>query len=416
MKAVAGATTAAGADLGAKLKAMVERGAITKRFQLSPQELLGMDLDFKDVTKAYAKGMNISVEAARLALVSGRVKLADGAAALKRAVEDKFGAINAEKLLGLDNQLSKFKEDLAGLAKDVDITPVLKAIKGLADNFDGANVNGKAMRGIISTIGRSIGVTFKDGAPVVQDFVDKAVYGALKIENYWLRAKIAFAGLFGPKVSLEWTTFKAALAALEGGFVGLASSIIPGGAALSGLADSAKLGSEALSGLKLNVTFLKDELTNIKWSDLGGSVVDGLVDGITSRAKNLVASVKDLANTVKNTFRGEMKIHSPSREMYSDGRNTAKGAENGIKDGTPAVHEAAKELAPVPDGGGASLGVVVGGGRRGGSLSITIAPVLQVVVSGGGDISDQIRDPSILQALTEVCVQAARAAGFEVPR
>ncbi len=411
MKAVAGATTAAGADLGAKLKSMVERGAITKRFQLSPQELLGMDLDFTEVAKAYAAGMHISVEAARRALVSGRVKLADGAAALKTAVESKFGSINADKLLGLDNQLSKFKEDLAGLTKDVDLTPILKAIKGIADNFDGASVNGKAMRNIVTTIGRAIGVTFKDGAPVVQDFVDKAVWGALKIENYWLRAKIAFAGIFGKNVSLEWTLFKSALAGVTGAAEGVAAAIIPGGQALSGLADSAKLALAATKGIETGILSLKDSLKDIKWGDLGGSIVDGLVDGITSRAKHLVDSVKGLANSVKNTFRGEMKIQSPSRVMYEDGRFTAKGAEKGIRDGVPGVRAAAKELAPVPDGGG-SLGIG-GGSRRGGSVSLTFAPVINVQGSGG-DVQAQLRDPSLLQPLTELFLQQVRAAGFEV--
>jgi hypothetical protein len=409
--AVSGATAAAGDDLGNKLKGMVERGAMTKRFQLSPQELLGMDLDFGDVAKAYAEGMHVSVEEARRALVEGRVRLADGASALKRAVDEKFGAINADKLLGLDNQLQKFKADLASLAKDVDLTPVLKSIKSIADNFDATSTNGKALRNIVTTIGKAIGVTFQSGTPVVQDFIDKAVYGALKIENYWLRAKIAFASVFGPDVQLEWIAFKASVTAIAGTFIGLVETIVPGAAAIGAVVDVAKLAVFWFDSMKASVVFLKDAFLTIDWSGIGGSIIDGLVGGITSGAKRVVGAVTDLAGSVKKAFTGALDIQSPSKVMFAYGKHTAEGAELGIEEGTPAVHAAAKAMAPISDPGMGSGGSGGGGGR--GPVSVVFSPQI-TLQAGGGDARAQLRDPSLLQALHEQFMASLRAAGIEV--
>jgi hypothetical protein len=369
---------------------------------------MGMDLDFSDVAKAYASGMHTSVEAARQALFSGRVKLADGAAALKKAVETKFGAINADKLLGLDNQAQKFKQDLAALGKDVDLTPVLKGLKSLGDNFDLASTNGQAMKHIVETIGKSIGVTFQEGVPAVQGFIDKAVWGALKLENYWLRAKIAFQETFGKKRSLEGVIFAGTIEGALRGMLGVAEQIVPGLSTLVAVFDGFKLVSASVDNIKTSLNRLSNDITSIDWAKTGMSVVEGIVGGLTSGAKLLTDKVKDLAGSVKRAFTGELEIHSPSRVMYRDGRNAAQGAVDGIEDGTPAVHDAAAKMATLP-GSSSSGGSGAAGGR---GLVVNFAPIINVN-GGGGSVSDQLKDPSLLQALHEQLMLSLRAAGVE---
>lgn len=415
MAAVAGATSAAGDDLGSKLKGIVERGAFTKRFQLSPQEMLGMDLDFDDVAKAYAEGMHVSVARAREELVSGRVKLSQGAAALKTAVDAKFGAINADKLLSFDNQMSRFKNNLVGLTKDVDLTKLLKGMSSLGDNFDQTSVNGKALRGIVTSIGNAIGVTFDDGVPVLQNFIDKAVYGALKIENYWLRAKIAFAGL-GTGASLEFTLFKTALAGLGGllrAFPGV-SVFVDAFNLVSLVVGTA---SRGLDALKNSLVFANDSLLGIDWAKTGSHIIDGLVGGLTSGTLKVVDKVKQLAGAIKGAFTSELKIQSPSKVFAEYGKQTAAGAEKGVESGTPGVLAATSSMAQGMRGEGASAGASGGGssgGRGGGSVQITFAPQIQVQ-GGGGDVGQQLKDPALLQALTDAFLAMIRAAGIEVP-
>ncbi len=410
LEAVSGATAAAGDDLGNKLKGIVERGAFTRRFQLAPQELLGMDLDFNEVAAAYAKGMHVSVDRARQELVSGRVKLADGAKALKDAVNAKFGEINADKMLGLDNQLRKFKADLAGLAKDVNLTPILKGIKSLADNFDQTNTNGLAMKHIVESIGKSLGITFTEGVPILQDFIDKAVYGALKLQNYWLRAKIAFQEAFGTKTSLEMVSFKAGLE----GIAATVLSMVPG---TQLLVTTVRAAVSAFTEIgKVNewwrdiVVGLKKDILAVDWNELGVNVIEGIKNGLESGANRLVSKVKGLAGDIKKAFTETLHIGSPSKDFYDYGKFTAKGAELGIAAGTPAVHAAAAEMAPTPGAGGSS-----GSGGGLGPVSLTFSPTIVVQGGGGSDVREQLKDPNLLQAMFEAFIAQIRAAGIEVP-
>jgi hypothetical protein len=401
MKAVAGATAAAGDDLGNKLKGLVSRGAFTRRFQLSPQELLGMDLDFSDVAKAYAQGMHVSVDKARQALFEGRVRLADGAAALKRAVETKFGAINSAKLLGLDNQLQTFKQDLAGLAKDADIEPVLKSIQKLEENFSQTNVNGRAMKHMFETLGKSIGLTFEQGTPIVQDFVDKAVYGALRLENYWLRSKIALKGVFGKDTKVEWLAFSTVASAVASPLVLMARSLETG-------AKAASLAGE-------NIGLLSDEVRKIKkdteeafglegWEELGANVVKGLAKGVLSGADPLLASIGTLGEDVKKAFAGALGIHSPSKVFEEYGRQTTAGFEKGVHGSAPAAAAATAAMAPVQSASSAP--------NSRASLTIHFNP--QITIQGGVDAKAQLSDPSLLQPMTDQLLAAIRAAGIEV--
>ncbi len=368
-----------------------------------------MDLDFDEVAASYAKGMRISIGAARKELASGRMPLAAGAKALKDAVNAKFGGINADKMLGLDNQLNKFKEDLAAMAKDVDLTPLLKGIKALADNFDMTSVNGKAMKGIITTIGNAIGITFKDGVPVMQNFIDKAVWGALKIENYWLRAKIAFRETFGTKTTLEFVAFKAVL----NGVVATVVAMIPG---LGLMIDGVNVLRGAWDGFSKtltvagdNIASLKDSILKIDWVSVGGFVIDGIVNGLDPL--RLVSKVKGLATSIKKAFTGPDGIdsHSPSKVFEKYGKQIPAGTAIGIEAGAPGVQAAAAAMAPTPGAGSSGSGLA---GVRG-AVTITFSPT--IMVNGGGDVRAQLKDPSLLQALTEAFIGQIRAAGIEVP-
>lgn len=386
LNAIAGASSAVGDELGNKLRGIIERGALTRRMQLSPQELMGMDLDFSDVAKAYAEGMNISVAAARAALFEGRVRLQDGAAALKRAVDAKFGEINGAKLSALGNIARKAKEDLAGLAKDVNIEPVLKGIKQLASNLDASTVNGKALRGIITTIGNSLGLTFTDGVGSLQHFVDYSVYAALTFENVWLRAKLAWKDL-GAKTSLETTIFTHSINIAFHSARGLAT-------ALEAAVDAVKALRAAYS----------------EFVGSGEAVTGGVGQGIQNGKLGLLAKVRDLARDVKKSFDDPLEIRSPSRKMFKSGKDGFTGGlAGGIKAGKKDVDAAVSELVPEPPKLGA-------GGARGGT-PVVIHYNPQIIVQGGAgaDVREQLRDPSLLQALTENFLAMLRAGGFEVP-
>jgi hypothetical protein len=111
MAAVAQATGAVDAAAGAKIEELITRGQNTGRFQLQQfrnADLQGTGIDFEDVAKEYAAGAHKSIEAARKELVMGQVPLEQGAEALKRVTEKKFGDINLKNAFSLENAPKKF--------------------------------------------------------------------------------------------------------------------------------------------------------------------------------------------------------------------------------------------------------------------------------------------------------------------
>jgi hypothetical protein len=65
----------------------------------------------------------------------------------------------------------------------------------------------------------------------------------------------------------------------------------------------------------------------------GKDVVQGLINGITAKAGELLSKVKGLAHSVSSAFAGALKIHSPSRVFLGHGANIMKGLINGIEKG-----------------------------------------------------------------------------------
>lgn len=411
MEAVGGATAAAGEDLGNKLKGIVERGAFTKRFQLSPQELLGMDLDFDDVAKAYATGMHVSVERARQELFSGRVKLADGAKALKDAVNEKFGEINGKKLLGFDAMATRFHETLTKLTSGVDIERLVKPLGDLIGLFDEGTESGATIKALVTEFGTVMVDTMTAALPIAKELFQGMVAGAVGAYKGLTAVKNVLKDAFGDtKVLKDGEAIKLAAGAVELGCYAVAAAVA---AVAVGLAPFVYVGVkvvETFNQIKEAVQVTKDVLANNSWKEIGSAMVDGLVEGLKLGASKVIDAIKGLADDAKGAFKSALHIQSPSKDFFDFGKHTAKGAELGIEAGTPDVHSAAAAMAPVP-GEGAS-GNSGGGGR--GAVTITFAPVINLT-SSGGDAAEQLKDPSLLQALTDAFLGQIRAAGIEVP-
>ena len=191
MNAVAEASVAGGDELGATVKDLVTRNQLLGRFQLTPQELFGKGIRFDDIAAELAKGMNIGIGDARKALLNGQVPLAEGAAALRSAVERKFAGVNKALMLDPGHQAEKFKENLQELVSGVNIEPLLLDARSFFDLFDSTkSKTGAALKQIATALGGDIIDAIHEATPVANDFVRGLVLGALKIDNYWLQVKV----------------------------------------------------------------------------------------------------------------------------------------------------------------------------------------------------------------------------------
>jgi len=70
-----------------------------------------------------------------------------------------------------------------------------------------------------------------------------------------------------------------------------------------------------------------------KFSEFGGNIIQGLINGFTNMFPNLTAAISGAANSVISTFKGLLGIHSPSRVFAGLGGDTMAGLEQGLAAG-----------------------------------------------------------------------------------
>jgi len=356
------AADAMGDDVGRRLQDIVTRGQMAGRLQINPQELIGTGVDFKGVAGELAKQMKVGVKDAQKALFEGRVKLEDGAKALRAAVEKRFGEINARRALDMNTQFAKFKETLVGLTRDVNLEPLLRAVASFAKNFDESTVTGSALKTLITALGNGLTKVFVDGAPFVNALFKGLVIGALTGAIAFLKLRKVLSETFDKKGAGDIDWIATAL------WAGKAAATVLTAAVL-GLVVSFQLVKTMLEGSRALVVGLVDAfvkaadwIRGLDWKELGLSIVEGLANGLLSAPDLLINAAVALADKVKSGFTGALKIHSPSKVFEEYGRQTTEGYVQGVDGSAGEAQGAVAAMAPVPGGaGGGAPGA--GGGR-----------------------------------------------------
>ncbi|AJC66491.1 MULTISPECIES: phage tail tape measure protein [Dickeya] len=82
-----------------------------------------------------------------------------------------------------------------------------------------------------------------------------------------------------------------------------------------------------------------------RFSEFGGNIISGLVNGIRNKWEEAKASVGELGDNIKGWFAEKLGIHSPSRVFIGFGDNIAQGAAIGISRSTPLAAAAGQRLA-----------------------------------------------------------------------
>lgn len=146
---------------------------------------------------------------------------------------------------------------------------------------------------------------------------------------------------------------------------------------------------------------------HVKFFNIGVDIIQGIWNGIKSKAAALWDFVKGIGKGIANAFKTVLGIASPSKVFMDYGVNIAEGAKKGIEKGSPAAVGAsggmAQSIAPVPNRGSRS--------GTGGAINVTFAPV----INGGGnsqDISSQVRAmfPEFMRMLKDEMDRKARLA------
>lgn len=396
---IAEASSAMGDEVGSQLGEIVKRGKNFGRLQINPFELQGTGINFTDVAKELSTQMGVSVKEAQAALFEGRVKIDDGAKALRATVEKRFGSINARKLLDLDVIVQKFHERLAALTSGVNLEPFLKGLQELADLFGDTTVSGAALKDLVTLIGNDLVGSFGKGTPIAKVFIKQLIIGALQLTLVFYQTRNAIRDAFkGDNV----ITMANAL--------GLAKVYA------QGLADAFILGAKVALDMVVAVAQLVAKFDELSKSfaaktggeSLGGNLAKGVANGLTGGVSGVVTAAIGLAGKAKNAIEGALGIHSPSKVGHEMGLQMPRGMAMGMEAGAPEVQAASDAL--VPTAPPATPGKGASNGRGGPQVIINFS--VDVQAGGSGEsVAKALSEPSFLAQFTKVVEDALLGQG-----
>jgi len=157
--------------------------------------------------------------------------------------------------------------------------------------------------------------------------------GAYLIYRYWEPIKAFFLGI--------WSEIRAGF---DGGLAGIGQLIV--NFSPLGLFYRAFAGVLGWFGVELPG----------KFSEFGGNLVQGLINGFTSMFPNLTASIGGMAESVIGTFKNLLGIHSPSRVFAELGGHTMDGLAVGLEQGQGNPFAAMEGVGQgLADAGGSAL-------------------------------------------------------------
>jgi hypothetical protein len=252
-------------------------------------------------------------------------------------------------MLSLDVQTRKLHESLDRLFSDIKIEGFLRGLHEVTALFSQNTASGPRAqdpgRGHLQPACDATGAI----GPVVKRFFQGMVIGALLVGIGFLKVRNAFRDAFGDSAAFK--NMDTARLALYGGVavVGLLTAGVGALAIAFGLLASPVIAAGlAIYNLYTLGVSAYEAFKSIKWSDLGKSIVDGIVGGLTSSAKWLVDSVKGLGASALDALKGKLEIHSPSKVFAKLGRAIPMGVEAGIQTGTPAMNRSMVNAVSVP--------------------------------------------------------------------
>ncbi|WP_280102469.1 phage tail tape measure protein [Sinorhizobium fredii] len=155
-------------------------------------------------------------------------------------------------------------------------------------------------------------------------------------------------------------------------------------AALSGVVDEVVAAFQALPG---------------KMMEIGGQIIDGLIQGIKARWESVKGGVADIATGIKDTFTGFFDIHSPSRVMEAIGMNIMQGLGIGMNNLRGEVVGVAGGVAADVKG---TFGQIENASQ---SLGSTFSSAFQSVIDGSKSVKEALAD--LLGSLSETWMNQA---------
>lgn len=283
LHAIGQASAALGDQAGGKLQEFLTRYQRMGVLQINPMEMLGTGLDFDDIAGALAKQMGVGIERARAALATGQVKLADGAKAMRSAIEEKFSGLNLRKLSDLSTVSEQFGKRLSALTKDVNLEPISRFLDRIFKALDASTVSGQALKTLFESLATAFGASLDKNGDWIEYGLKESIIWALDLATDMVLVKNRIESAFNDgRTAAE--KFNSILNVVT------SSLKLVGGAAIIGLAPlkGAKWISEGATGLASAGAGAAAALSAPSGAPLpahaAGGVVTGVSGGVASTA------------------------------------------------------------------------------------------------------------------------------------
>jgi hypothetical protein len=342
------------------------RGEITKY----TEQLYRMGLRGNNLSEAL-EGVAIKAATQGDAAANAFAGMAAGAAlsgrsihAMTEKVKTRLGGIAAKKMLDLNVQIEKMRENFDALFRDLKIEGLLTAMREVGKVFSQSTVTGRALKTTIEGVVQVVTDGLADAAPYAKRFFQGMVIGALLLGIVFLQLRKSFRETFGgdSKKGLDGMNL-----ALDAGIL-LVSMLVAAVAVLAAIAVVLAAPFIALAalvyGLAIAVLAVWDWLKTLDWKAIGSFIIDGILTGLKYGAQLIAPAMTALGTAAWKAFSSVLGIHSPSKVFAELGRAIPEGVAVGVEEGAPTAQSAVESAVGVPKGGGA------GGGARGAALSI----------------------------------------------
>ncbi len=248
--------------------------------------------------------------------------LVDG---LINGIKNKWGSLKSSVTGMGDSISSRFKQCWADIQEA--FNGGIAGTGKLLINWSPAGLLYKAFAAALKYFGVALPAKFTDFGG---HLIDGLING---IKNKWGSLKSSVTGM-GDSIS-SW--FKQCWADIQEAFNG---GIAGTGKLLINWSPAGLLYKAFAAALK----YLGVDLP-AKFTDFGGHLVDGLINGIKNKWESLKSSVTGMGDSISGWFSEKLGIHSPSRVFMGFGDNIAQGVAIGLQRTTPLAALAGQRTA-----------------------------------------------------------------------
>ena len=263
---------------------------------------------------------------------------------LATTIDQKFGGIVRQRMLGLGAQSATLERNLGRVFGGLKVDGLLEGLAKLGALLDVNTASGAALKVLFETIFQPL-----LGSDVTDVFtsIERAI---LHVEIAALSAAVGIKKL---AAGTDWSGLEA-LAKIAGSVVWtmFVGAITLGAAALVAFAKS------------LSVAVNIGTAAGNAFRDIGTDIVDGLIAGILAGSDKAIKAITGVTSGIVDAARHVLDSHSPSRVFAEIGLSAPQGMVQGIERGEDGVASAMARVASPPTESAAT--------GRGGGSAVTI--------------------------------------------